>query len=126
MAKKKRPPRGYRSPGARGPKVPKGGGADMLAQVQQLQQQMEAAQAALAEETIETTAGGGVVRVVATGQQKIQAIFIDPEVLDPDDVEMLQDLIVAAVNQALDEAAALASERLGGLTAGLNLPPGLF
>ncbi|NOX60717.1 MAG: YbaB/EbfC family nucleoid-associated protein [Chloroflexi bacterium] len=126
MAKKKRPPRGYRSPGSRGPRGPKGGGADMLAQVQQLQQQMEAAQAALAEETVEADVGGGVVRVVATGQQKIQAIYIEPEVIDPDDAEMLQDLIVAAVNKALDEAAALANERLGGLTAGLGLPPGLF
>lgn len=96
----------------------------MFAQIQQLQQAMAAAQSALAELTVEATAGGGMVTVVANGQQEILAITIRPEVVDPDEVEMLQDLILAAVNQALEKSRALAGEQLGGLTQGLNLPPG--
>lgn len=98
----------------------------MLAQIQQLQQEMEAAQASLADETVEVSVGGGVVSVVASGQQEIRAITIKPEVVDPDDVEMLQDLILSAVNEALKQAQQLASQRMGGLTQGLNLPPGLI
>lgn len=98
----------------------------MLAQIQQLQQEMEAAQASLADETVEVSVGGGVVSVVASGQQEIRAITIKPEVVDPDDVEMLQDLILSAVNEALKQSQQLASQRMGGLTQGLNLPPGLI
>ncbi|MCX7853496.1 MAG: YbaB/EbfC family nucleoid-associated protein [Caldilineales bacterium] len=123
MPKKRHAPRGYRPPGS-------GGGSNpMLSQIQQLQQAMAAAQSALAELTVEATAGGGMVTVVANGQQEILAITIRPEVVDPDEVEMLQDLILAAVNQALEKSRALAGEQLGGLTQGLNLPagfPGLF
>ncbi len=118
MPKKRHAPRGYRPPGS-------GGGNAMLTQIQQLQEAMEAAQSALAERTVEATAGGGMVTVVANGQQEILSITIRPEVVDPDEVEMLQDLILAAVNQALEKARALAGEQLGGLTQGLNLPPGL-
>ena len=130
MTKKKSPPKSYRSPGTR-PNTPalsgggKGGG-NMLAQIQQLQQEMEAAQASLADETVEVSVGGGVVSVVASGQQEIRAITIKPEVVDPDDVEMLQDLILSAVNEALKQSQHLASQRMGGLTQGLNLPPGLI
>lgn len=118
MPKKRHAPRGYRPPGS-------GGGNAMLTQIQQLQQAMEAAQSALAERTVEATAGGGMVTVVANGRQEVLSITIRPEVVDPEEVEMLQDLILAAVNQALDKARALAGEQLGGLTQGLNLPPGL-
>lgn len=123
MAKKRKAPRGYRSPGGRsGP----GGGGDMLAQIEQLQAQMESTQAALADETVEASVGGGVVTVVANGQQDIVSIKIDPDVVDPEDVEMLEDLILAAISEAVEKSRALASERMGGLTGGLDLPPGLF
>ncbi|NUQ38227.1 MAG: YbaB/EbfC family nucleoid-associated protein [Caldilineales bacterium] len=102
------------------------GGGGMLSQIQQMQAQMMQAQEGLADETVEVSVGGGVVSVVANGQQAIQAITIAPEAVDPDDVEMLQDLILAAVNQALEKSRDLASERMGDLTAGLNLPPGLL
>ncbi len=102
------------------------GGGDMMAQMQQMQAQMALTQEQLAEETIEVGVGGGVVTVVANGNQEVQSITIDPDVVDPDDVEMLQDLVLAAVNEALDQSRNLASERMGGLTAGLDLPPGLL
>lgn len=125
MAKKKKAKRTYRSPGSRG-----GGGGgmggDMMAQLQQMQEQMMAAQEALADETVEVSVGGGVVTVVATGQQEIRSITIEPDVVDPDDVEMLQDLILAAINGALDQSRQLSSERMGGLTEGLDLPPDLL
>jgi DNA-binding YbaB/EbfC family protein len=97
------------------------GGLGMMQKVQQLQQQMVAAQEALAEETITATAGGGVITVVATGDQKIQSISIDPEILKDEDVEMVQDLILTAVNSALDQSRELAAERLGPLAGGLPI-----
>ena len=129
MAKKKKAPKGYRSPGSRpkGPRAPGGGGGgDMMAQLQVLQEEMAKQQAALAEETVEASVGGGVVKVVATGQQDIVSISIQPEVVDPDDVEMLEDLILSAVTEALELSRKLAEERMGGLTSGLGLPPGLI
>ena len=102
-----------------------GGGMDnLMSQMQKLQEEMAAAQAALETEEITVTAGGGTITVVVTGDQKIKAITIKQEVVDPDDVEMLQDLVLAAVNEALDKSRALQEERMGGLTGGLNLPPG--
>ena len=95
------------------------GGMGMMQQLQQLQQQMEAAQNALAEEMVTATVGGGVVTVIATGDQQIQSITIQPEILEDADAEMLQDLILTAVNSALDQSRELASERLGPLTSGL-------
>jgi hypothetical protein len=89
---------------------------------QELQAEMLKAQEALGEETVEVSAGGGVVTVVMTGHQKLRSVKIDPEVLDPDDVEMLEDLIVAAVNEAVERSQQLAAERLGRLTGGLGLP----
>ncbi len=129
MAKKKKAPKGYRSPGSRpkGPRTPKGGaGGDMMAQMQALQEQMAQAQDALADETVEASVGGGMVKVVANGQQDILSIAIQPEVVDPDDVEMLEDLILSAVSEALELSRKLAEERMGGLTSGLGLPPGLL
>ena len=98
----------------------------MMSQLQKLQEQMAVAQDSLAELTVEASVGGGVVTVVATGQQDIVSVTLRPEVVDPDDVEMLQDLIVAAVNQALEQSRQLANERMSGLTSGLGLPPGLL
>jgi len=93
-----------------------------MEQIQKLQEELVKAQEALAEETVTVTAGGGVITVVMTGHQRLQSVTIDPDVVDPDDVEMLQDLIVAAVNEAIERSQALAAERLSGLTGGLGLP----
>ena len=93
--------------------------------VQQMQNRLMKMQEELAEATVEATAGGGVVKAVATGQQKLVSVEIDPSVVDPDDVEMLQDLVVVAVNDALAKAQELAAQRLSGLTGGMKIP-GLF
>ncbi|WP_370646080.1 YbaB/EbfC family nucleoid-associated protein [Sporolactobacillus sp. STSJ-5] len=95
---------------------------NMMRQVQKMQKQMAEAQDKLKEEIVEGTAGGGVVTVKASGQKQIVDVAINPEAVDPDDVEMLQDLIVAAVNDALAHADELAQKRLGKFTQGLNLP----
>lgn len=95
------------------------GGAGMMQQLQQLQVQMEQAQASLADETVTATVGGGVVKVVATGDQKIVSIEIAPEILEDADAEMLQDMILTAVNSALEKGQELAAEKLGPLAGGL-------
>jgi DNA-binding YbaB/EbfC family protein len=95
------------------------GGIGMMQQLQQLQEQMVQAQESLADETVTATVGGGVVKVVATGDQKIVAIEIAPEILEDADVEMLQDLLLTAVNSALEKGQELAAERLGPLAGGL-------
>jgi DNA-binding YbaB/EbfC family protein len=97
----------------------------MMAQMQKLQEEMEKTQAALDNEEVTASVGGGMVTVVATANQEIRAITIKPEAVDPEDVDMLQDLVVAAVNEALQKGKALSEERMGSLTGGLNLPPGL-
>ncbi len=94
----------------------------VLRQVQELQSKMLEAQQALGEQSVTTSVGGGAVTVVMTGHHKLQSIEIAPEVLDPDDVEMLQDLIVAAVNEASEKAGELAAQSLAGLTGGLQIP----
>ena len=101
-------------------KMQMGGG--MLGQIQKLQQEMIKAQEALAEETIEVTAGGGAITIVVTGQQRVKSITLQPEVVDPNDIEMLQDLLVAAVNEAIERSQAYAAEKLQGLTGGLGIP----
>jgi len=101
---------------------PKGGQMDMMRQVQKLQEEVLKAQEALGEETITVTAGGGAITVVMTGQQRIQSISIAPEVVDPDDVQMLEDLVTAAVNEALQRSQELAGERMSALTGGLRIP----
>ena len=100
----------------------KGGLGGMMKQIQKMQAQMEQMQQDLENETVEGTSGGGMVKVVANGKQDILEIKIDPEVVDPEDVEMLQDLIVAAVNQARQKAADLQQERMSSITGGLNIP----
>lgn len=95
---------------------------DMMKQVQKMQAKMEEMQAELEGERVEGTAGGGMVKVVANGKQQIIEVKIEKEVVDPDDVEMLEDLVVAAVNQAQEKAQDLAAEKMSGLTGGLNIP----
>jgi nucleoid-associated protein EbfC len=93
----------------------------LMAQAQKMQQQLAEAQQELAAKTFEGTAGGGMVTATVTGAQELVAISISPEVIDPEDVEMLEDLVVAAVRQAFEAAATAASDQLGGLTGGLDL-----
>ena len=95
---------------------------NMIKQAQQIQARLMKAQEDLENETVEASAGGGAVKVVATGKQTIQSVTIDPAAVDPDDVELLQDMVLAAVNEALAKSQALAAERLGALTGGLKLP----
>lgn len=104
--------------------MPRGGLNPMglMAEVQRMQEEVEKIQAALAEETVEATAGGGAVRVVITGQQMVRDIEIDPDLLDPEEVDMLQDLLLAAINQAIEKSQTLAAERMQALTGGLSLP----
>jgi DNA-binding YbaB/EbfC family protein len=96
-------------------------------QLQQMQADMLKAQEQLADETVEVTAGGGMVKIVITGHQRVQSIELKPEIVDPEDVEMLQDLLLAAINQAIEQSQAMAAQRLEGLTGGMNIPglPGL-
>ena len=92
----------------------------MLKQVQQMQQDMAAAQEALKDETVEASAGGGMVSAVVTGDLVVKEIRIDPQAIDPDDPEMLADLVLAAVNEALRSAQELAATKLGNVTGGLG------
>lgn len=96
-----------------------GGGGGMMGQIKKLQEQMEQAQAQLAEETVTATVGGGAIKVVMTGDQRCKGITIDPEMLKDADAEMLQDMVLSCVNMALDKSRDLASERLGPLAGGL-------
>lgn len=96
----------------------------MLKQVQQLQAKMAKVQEELAAAMVEATAGGGAVKAVVNGEQKLVSVTIDPDATE--DVEMLQDLVVAAVNEASDKAKELAAQRMQEVTAGLGLPPGLI
>ena len=95
---------------------------NLLKQAQQLQARLSRVQEELESETVEAASGGGAVRVVCTGKQRVQSVTIDPAAVDPDDVEMLQDLVLAAVNEALEKSHALAEERLGAITGGLKIP----
>ena len=100
-----------------------GGGQNaMMRQIQKLQEQMEAAQAALADETVTASDGGGVVKVTMTGDQHCKSVEISPEILEDADAEMLQDLILSAVNLALDQSRELQSQKMGPLAGGI---PGL-
>ncbi|MBI5304466.1 MAG: YbaB/EbfC family nucleoid-associated protein [Chloroflexi bacterium] len=94
--------------------------------LQSFQQKMEETQAALANETLEITVGGGAVTVVVTGQQKIQAVKISPDAVAAGDIEMLQDLIVAAVNEAIEKSQELAASKVSALTGGLGNLAGLL
>jgi DNA-binding YbaB/EbfC family protein len=97
----------------------------MLKQVQKMQAQMTLTQEALANETVEGASGGGMVTVKANGQGDVVAISISKEVVDPDDVEMLEDLVLSAVRESIRLSRELAEKRLGSFTGGINIP-GLF
>ena len=98
----------------------------MMKQARKLQEQMNRLQEELAEKIVEASTGGGMVKVVATGKREIRSIEISPEVVDPNDVEMLQDLMLAAVNEALRKAEELATSEMSKIAGGLNLKiPGL-
>ena len=94
----------------------------MIKQAQQLQKQRAQLQQDLETETVEASVGGGMVTVVVSGKMNVESITIDPEAVTPDDVEMLQDLVLAAVNEGLDQAQEMVSSRMGALTGGLNIP----
>ena len=100
----------------RGPQVPR------MQQLEQLQNQVLQAQESLAEATVTASAGGGAVEVEMTGQQELRSIRIKPEVVDPEDVEMLEDLLLAAFREAQERARQLASEKLGPLAGGIDIP----
>jgi nucleoid-associated protein EbfC len=105
---------------AKGYNRPSGGSSGgMMAQLQRMQQQLAETQAALAEETVTATAGGGAIKVTMTGDQKCRTVEIDPELVKEADAEMLQDLVLSAVNLALEQSRELAAERLGPLAGGL-------
>lgn len=109
----------------RGAQPPRSNVSNPQNMFQSLQQKMLETQEALANEMLEVSAGGGAVTVTITGQQKIQSIKISPDVMSAGDVEMLEDLILAAVNEAIERSQLLASSRMGELTGGLKMP-GLF
>ncbi|MGN0179933.1 MAG: YbaB/EbfC family nucleoid-associated protein [Monoglobaceae bacterium] len=105
-----------------------GGGANMnhmLKQAQKMQEQMVKMQEEMENKTYEAAAGGGAVKVVLDGKRELKEVILSPEVVDPDDIEMLQDLIVAAVNEAMRKVEEDSSAQLGSITGGLNIP-GLF
>jgi hypothetical protein len=109
--------------GYKAPRMPGGGMGGMMGQLQKLQQQMAEAQEKLAEETIEYSAGGGAIKLVITGDQKVHSVTLDPDLLKDmaasGDAEMLQDLLLTAFNGALDASRKLAEQRLGPLAGGL-------
>jgi DNA-binding YbaB/EbfC family protein len=94
----------------------------MIQQAQELQARLAKAQKELAEATVEATAGGGAVTVIVTGQQQVKSIKIAPEAINPEDVEMLEDLVLAAINEGLAKSQDLAAERMRQVTGGLNIP----
>jgi nucleoid-associated protein EbfC len=104
-----------------GPKQPRPNMQQMLKQVQKMQRDMEIAQEELGNETVEASAGGGMVKVVVSGDLEVKSVTIDPAAVDPEDVEMLCDLVLAATNQALRSAQELAASKMGAATGGLDL-----
>ncbi|CBE70013.1 MAG: YbaB/EbfC family nucleoid-associated protein [Candidatus Methylomirabilis oxygeniifera] len=99
---------------------------NLMKQAQRMKAEADRIQAEAATKRVEGTAGGGMVTVVCNGQGEVVAVKIDPEVAGPDELEMLQDLVVAATNEALRKARELLSQEMGRLTGGLGLPPGLM
>ena len=96
--------------------------AQMMKQARKMQEQLAQAEEALKDAEVSSSAGGGMVKVSATGNMRIASIQIDPQAVDPDDVELLQDMVMAAVNDALNSAQELASQQMGAITGGLNIP----
>ena len=102
-----------------------GGGGNMMQQIRQLQEDMAREQEALGDQVVQVSVGGGAIQMTMNGHQHLQSVEITPDILNPDDVEMVQDLILAAVNEAIERSQELASNRMGALTGGLKVP-GLF
>ena len=102
--------------------------AQMMKQARKMQEQLAAAQESLKEVSVDASAGGGMVKVTANGDMQLTSLTIDPEAVDPDDVDMLQDMILAAVNEALRGVNEAANQQMSAVTSGLNLPgmPGMF
>lgn len=100
--------------------------AGMMKKVQKLQADMAKLQEELKGRTLEVSTGGGAVKVVVNGEKKVQSIKIAPSAVDPEDVEMLEDLVTAAVNEAMTKVDDMMSQEMGKLTGGLNLPPGML
>lgn len=100
--------------------------AQMMKKVQKMQADMAQMQEELKTRTVETTAGGGAIKVVANGDKQLVSLTIDPAAVDPEDVEMLQDMIMAATNEALRKAEEMAQKEMGKLTGGMGLPPGMI
>lgn len=94
----------------------------VMKQARKMQEQLAAAQESLAETTVDASAGGGMVKVTANGSMELVSIKIDPDAVDPEDVEMLEDMIVAAVNEALRGVSELANQQMSSITGGLNIP----
>lgn len=99
---------------------------NMMKQMQKMQKDMAKAQEELGEKAVEGTAGGGMITVIANGHKQILEVKIKEEVVDPEDIEMLQDLVLAATNDALKKADELSNSTMGKFTKGLNLPGGMF
>lgn len=97
-------------------------GGGMMAQIQKLQEEMVKTQERLGDEIVEVTVGGGMVKAVMNGHQKLVSIAIAPEAVNPEDVEMLQDMVLAAVNEAIERAQGLAADKMSALTGGLKIP----
>lgn len=94
----------------------------MMKQARKMQEQLAAAQENIAQSTVDASAGGGMVKVTVNGEMQITSLKIDPEALDPEDVEMLEDMVTAAVNEALRSVGDLANRQMGAITGGLNIP----
>lgn len=94
----------------------------MMKQARKMQEKLAATEEKLAQTEVTASAGGGMVKVVATGDLHITSVEIAPEAVDPDDVDLLQDMVLAAVNDALTQAQQLASQQMGAITGGLNIP----
>ena len=110
---------------AKGFKGGMGGGMNMnnlMKQAQKMQQQMQEAQEALAAQTFEVSSGGGAIKIVITGAKEIKEIKLSPDVVDPQDVEMLEDLLLSAVNEAFRQADEIANKEMGKFTGGMGLP----
>lgn len=99
---------------------------NMMKQAQKMQREMLKLQEEIEQRTVEASSGGGAVNVVVSGKKDVRSITIEPEVVDPDDIEMLQDLIIAAINEAIRKADEMVAQEMSKLTGGLNLPGGLF
>lgn len=115
-----RPAYGLRPPGGASGGVGSGGG--MAGQLQKLQEEFAKTQERLGDESVEVTVGGGMVKAVMNGHQKLLSLTISPDAVDPEDVEMLQDLVLAAINEAVERSQGLAADKMGALTGGLRIP----